>query len=368
MIKRISSKDIMDILEDSKESIDEIGDDVNTIREELEKRLMVIRDAEDYSLQQMKDVQEMLNGTQGQEHTRTIMLARQGNKAFGTYDVFGSTIHPSFMRTPYDIFNLDSVTGKLFKDNATVSINDTPKNEYKELLKDDSINGKGITYMYSDERYGSSTGEAAHEQGEAWLDVEVNMNDLKGSTDFNIIEFQPYLPGSMIIDELELYTTEDYYTKATSPSFHWYRSINNAGCFRFMLDKTRSLWKFHLHALLNYQNQDGKYPFGFKHIYFLNGEYDTKSKIIVKVTSDKFIDHISDAITVHDQNGVYRAKCSEEGIKLYSNYSDGELSYEITPSSGLAVNSIPRNIKEFYVSIPVTRSMVSIRFDEIAER
>ena len=91
-------------------------------------------------------------------------------------------------------------------------------------------------------------------------------------------------------------------------------------------------------------------------------------KAMFKVIKDKYIDWISEDIIIHDQNGRYETTCSEQNIKLYAEYNNGVFSFEIATSKGLTQNPIPRNIKEFWVSMPIIRSINSIKFKEISTR
>ena len=48
-------------------------------------------------------------------------------------------------------FNFGTITGKIFKNNANVKMNDTIKEEYTNMLMDDSITGKSVTFEEFDE-------------------------------------------------------------------------------------------------------------------------------------------------------------------------------------------------------------------------
>lgn len=352
MIQKMSSKDIMDLLSKSQDSITDVRNNINKTKEGLANKLRIVQNMQEYEAAEFRNIQEKLDAGAGS--VKDILVF--GDESMdGMYNRFGTTIHPAFVKSPHDIFNLSSVTGKIFKGNMNVRLNDTLKEEYKNMLMDDSISNKGVTF----EEFDTDT---------VTMNIEVNLGDLIGDTSFNIMEIVPYIPGSLSIESIELYTIEDAQASTSTPSFHFYREIPSIGSCRIMLDQTRKFYNLFVTFKLNFRNSNGKYPFGLKHLYFLKGDYNPDSKVVVKIEENDYIDWISEDIVVHDQNGVYDSTLKDEGIKLYMTYTNGALSYEIAPSHGLTQNVIPRNIKSFYASIPVKRSMTSIRFKKIATR
>ena len=119
---------------------------------------------------------------------------------------------------------------------------------------------------------------------------------------------------------------------------------------------------------VNFQNAAGKYPFGLKHLYFLNCNYNPNSYMVFYVDRNRYIDWVSDDIVIRDQDGLRLTTCTNEGIELYMEYNDGKLSSEITPSKGLNQNTIARNIYGFYVKVPIKKGTISLKFNEISER
>ena len=352
MIQKMSSKDIMDLLSKSQDSIADVRNNINKTKEDLANKLRIVQNMQEYEAAEFRNIQEKLDAGAGS--VKDILVF--GDESMdGMYNRFGTTIHPAFVKSPHDIFNLSSVTGKIFKGNMNVRLNDTLKEEYKNMLMDDSISNKGVTF----EELDTDT---------VTMNIEVNLGDLIGDTSFNIMEIVPYIPGSLSIESIELYTIEDAQASTSTPSFHFYREIPSIGSCRIMLDQTRKFYNLFVTFKLNFCNSNGKYPFGLKHLYFLKGDYNPDSKVVVKIEENDYIDWVSEDIIVHDQNGVYDSTLKDEDIKLYMTYTNGALSYEIVPSHGLTQNVIPRNIKSFYASIPVKRSMTSIRFKKIATR
>lgn len=353
MIYKMSSKDLMDLLEKSQDSIKDIQEEIGDVRDRLSQKTAIISNVQEYAMNELLNINEKVKSGAGESGDTIVFGSENMN---GAYSRFGTSIHPAFTKEPHDIFNLSSVTGKIFKNNMIVKINDVVKEEYKNMLMHDSITDKGATFEEFD-------------SPKVKIEILVDRGVLMGSTEFNIIEFMPYIPGSFTIKEITLYTIEDALVDSQKgPSFGFYRDIPAVGNCRYMMDKNRTFYKMTIDLELKFRNNNGKYPFGLKHLYFYKGNYNPNSNVIVKVTKQSYIDWIGDEIILHDQNGISSSTLGDEGIKLYMSYTNGVLSYEIEPSHGISCNIIPRNIKEFYMSIPVTKSMTSIRFKQIALR
>ena len=133
MIQKMSSKDIMDLLEESQNSIKDIELNVNDIKSELEKRLSIIKNVQEYTQESIIDIKELLsNGFS--DNVENIILLSQQEATEGLYDKYGSVIHPAFIKTPTNVFNFGTISGKIFKNNANVKINDAIKLEYTNIM------------------------------------------------------------------------------------------------------------------------------------------------------------------------------------------------------------------------------------------
>ena len=165
MIQKISSKDIMDLLEESQNSIKDIELNVNDMKSELEKRLSIIKNVQEYTQESIIDIKELLSDGLNDSVENIILLSQQEN-AEGLYDKYGSIIHPAFIKTPTNVFNFGTITGKIFKNNANVKMNDTIKEEYTNMLMDDSITGKSVTFEEFDEP-------------NITIEIEINPSDLR---------------------------------------------------------------------------------------------------------------------------------------------------------------------------------------------
>ena len=354
MIPKISSKEMSEILAQSKESIVNIENDMNATKADLSNKLLVIKNEQEYAIQELASLKELLTDGAGNDLRNKIVFARQSGLG-GKYDMFGTTIHPAFTKTPNNIFNFGTSAGAIFKNNANVRINNKVSESAKAMLMHDSIAGKGVAFA----EYDSPTLK---------LEVELNVGDLLGDTAFNMIELAPFLPGSFTINSVEVYKIQSYMTQATLPDLQISQPITKVGASRILLDARYSLYKCVFNITLHYKNRNGKYPFGLRHLYFLNADFNRESYVVARIEKNRFIDWISDDLYVRDQNRQYKSSCAAEGIKVYMSYNNDILEYEVLTSKGLSENIIARNTKELYVKIPLTRGMISISFDKIADR
>ncbi len=342
---------MMDTMQAAQDSITQIDKDINYMKSGLAKRLELIRNVQSFNSLQAMLLKESVNGGEA-SNGRTKFLLAKADTVNGIYDTYGLTVHPKFIREPINVFNIASAAGFIYKNNANVFVDNALRQDLNDMLIEDSIAEKGVAFAYFD-------------HPEILLEVKLDEKDALGSTDFNIIEFLPYIPGSFTINAISVYTTQSHRDGKIAPDFYIMHELKDFSAGRIMIDQTRSLYRCVFSITLNYKNEDGMYPFGMKHLYFLKGDYNQKSSIVFKASHGRYIDTIGENIRVIDQNGEYDSTCAAEGIKLYMDYDGYNPRYEIATSQGLIENPLTKNIKEFYVSMPVDRSITSIEFTDI---
>ena len=342
----------MDIIENSQERIDQLNEDVSTIRSEMNRRLAVVSNQLEYSMDCIERATQAKRATKD-SNSACVLLC--DNAVGGTYEKFGVCLMPPAVSTPVNVFNLQTSTGPIYKNNAQIFINGAVQPGYSDILMHDAISGKHAVFEEFDD-------------SDITLEVRVNPNDLLGATSFNCIELLPFLPGSFNVTKMELYTMQDYRTNEELPSYTREIALNNVGVGRIVFPETRSLYRCIFHIHLNYMNNAGKFPFGLKHVYFLMGNYSAKSNVTVKVTTDDYIDFIGDDIILEGQDGKEEVSCESYGIQLYLSNENGVLSDKIKTSKGLLHNMLPRNVKTFYASIPLKVALSSIKFKNISLR
>lgn len=276
-------------------------------------------------------------------------------EANSNYEKYGNCIHPKIVGNLDNLLNFNSAAGYIFKNSATVSINEEVKEEYIDVLKHDTILNKMPTFY----QYSSDT---------VTLTIEFPDNPIVGSATCNAIEISPFLAGASILKNVTIITTPGTQLSNKAIVIDYDQPLEDT---RILFDNIYSIKTMVLNFKLTFVNNLGMYPFGLRHIYLYNANFDTKnSNIVIKNEYKNLIKYINDNIVVSDQSAdevgnrysKHSTTCSEMDIKLYSYLSNGNLLYPIETHARDIVNQISRNTKVFYADIPVKKAMYSIEF------
>lgn len=276
-------------------------------------------------------------------------------EANSNYEKYGNCIHPKIVGNLDNLLNFNSAAGYIFKNSATVSINEEVKEEYIDVLKHDTILNKMPTFY----QYSSDT---------VTLTIEFPDNPIVGSATCNAIEISPFLAGASILKNITIITTPGTQLSNKAIVIDYDQPLEDT---RILFDNTYSIKTMVLNFKLTFVNNLGMYPFGLRHIYLYNANFDTKnSNIVIKNEYKNLIKYINDNIVISDQSAdevgnrysKHNTTCSEMDIKLYSYLSNGNLLYPIETHIRDIVNQISRNTKVFYADIPVKKAMYSIEF------
>ena len=276
-------------------------------------------------------------------------------EANSNYEKYGNCIHPKIVGNLDNLLNFNSAAGYIFKNSATVSINEEVKEEYIDVLKHDTILNKMPTFY----QYSSDT---------VTLTIEFPDNPIVGSATCNAIEISPFLAGASILKNITIITTPGTQLSNKAIVIDYDQPLEDT---RILFDNTYSIKTMVLNFKLTFVNNLGMYPFGLRHIYLYNANFDTKnSNIVIKNEYKNLIKYINDNIVISDQTAdevgnrysKHSTTCSEMDIKLYSYLSNGNLLYPIETHTRDIVNQISRNTKVFYADIPVKKAMYSIEF------
>ena len=271
------------------------------------------------------------------------------------YEKYGNCIHPKIVGNLDNLLNFNSAAGYIFKNSATVSINEEVKEEYIDVLKYDTILNKMPTFS----QYSSDT---------VTLTIEFPDNPIVGSATCNAIEISPFLAGASILKNITIITTPGTQLSNKAIVIDYDQPLEDT---RILFDNTYSIKTMVLNFKLTFVNNLGMYPFGLRHIYLYNANFDTKnSNIVIKNEYKNLIKYINDNIIISDQTAdeignrysKHNTTCSEMDIKLYSYLSNGNLLYPIETHARDIINQISRNTKVFYADIPVKKAMYSIEF------
>lgn len=279
-------------------------------------------------------------------------------EANSNYEKYGNCIHPKIIGNLDNLLNFNSAAGYIFKNSATVSINEEVKEEYIDVLKHDTILNKMPTFS----QYSSDT---------VTLTIEFPDNPIVGSATCNAIEISPFLAGASILKNITIITTPGTQLTNKAIVIDYDQPLEDT---RILFDNTYSIKTMVLNFKLTFVNNLGMYPFGLRHIYLYNANFDTKnSNIVIKNEYQNLIKYINDNIVISDQiadevgnrYSKHNTTCSEMDIKLYSYLSDGNLLYPIETHARDIINQISRNTKVFYADIPVKKAMYSIEFSKV---
>lgn len=276
-------------------------------------------------------------------------------EANSNYEKYGNCIHPKIVGNLDNLLNFNSAAGYIFKNSATVSINEEVKEEYIDVLKHDTILNKMPIFS----QYSSDT---------VTLTIEFPDNPIVGSATCNAIEISPFLAGASILKNITIITTPGTQLSNKAIVIDYDQPLEDT---RILFDNTYSIKTMVLNFKLTFVNNLGMYPFGLRHIYLYNANFDTKnSNIVIKNEYKNLIKYINDNIIISDQSAdevgnrysKHNTTCSEMDIKLYSYLSNGNLLYPIETHARDIINQISRNTKVFYADIPVKKAMYSIEF------
>lgn len=349
MIEKKNSLQVMELIKNSAERVSSIEDSIKNVENKIESKLKIINTYNKY-LNDMFDSINLLGSSI--KNNKIVYALNRSSLVGGNYDIYGSTIHAAFVKLPENIFNFITETGPLYKDNATVKIIQNDEEQYKynfcNILKHESDKTKeDVFHSFVDNTLTVS--------------IEVNMGNLIGGTDFNIIEICPYLGGSFDITQIRLYTVEQYLTQdLTVPAKRITDCIKNVTPCRILLDKKYSLYKIEFDIQINYNDQG--FPFGIRHIYFLNADMDRENAyVIAKISNDNYIASIGENIietTIYSEN---RTNLHDKAVELYMFYDNNVLQNKIS-------GPITRNIKEFFAKIPIYNESIALEFKEIKTR
>lgn len=348
----MSSQELNEMMEKSKDQIEEIRNNVQFIKNDTSKKVKIIS----YTFSYFNEL--LLRTDETSLYNQNNVLLRDCIR--GVFDRYGSTVHPKFIRTPNNIFNISTTKGVMFRSDAKAilryyqdSAESHPVEEnWTDILKHDSIMDKEIMFA-----------EMPKDTFE--IEISVNTKNILGSTKINAIELDPLFPGSFDIEEIEIHQLSDNKNETNSITLpkvsrvSQSRIIINGGDhvqFHKIIFKFKSYYK---------ANQSGTivYPFGFKHIYLYDAALEKDSYVVAEIKSNKYIDSINDTINVKNvYNNIIEDSLTERGAELYADIIENEFETELYPSTAVREITFARSLKTIYAKIPIKESLISIKF------
>lgn len=350
MIKKENSLKIMESLNKAIDDISKMNETLEDINDKINTKISIINTCNAYSSSLAQNLMLVNNGKRNE---RIIFNYEKNKIKGGNYESFGQVVHSKFVSMPTNIFNFLTEIGPIFKDNATVEFykNESEKDykySYSNILKYETDQSKEDVFkIFSENKF--------------TMAVQINIGNITGGTKFNMIEFAPYLPGSFNINQIRIYTVDQYLKQdMILPERILSDKIENVGMTRISLDNVYQLYRIEFDIEVTYQ--DNGYPFGLKHLYFYNYASDTESDhIALEVDMEDYIDYVGEGIKIITTNGTVETTASKYGIEYYLFYDKGVFQTKLT-------NPIARNITKFYAKIPLTQPLVGIEFTEILVR
>lgn len=357
-IKKMSSQDYNNILKTATDKIENISNEMKAIKNDMQKKVAIINYEQEYlSFLYERNMYSL------KEEDTFIFLNNNTHK--GLYDGYSNVAHAHFKQTPINVFNLKVVNGKesFFRDEVKVTINDIEDDYFKNILKAETVKDKEIFFEeYEFETAINLTEDATPVKqinNHSVITIEVNKDKVIGTSKFNIIEIDPYLHKSFDIDSLEIYTDETDIPAVTL------NNLKNVGKTRYILDKKYEFKKVVFRITHNYCTiSSGKavYPFGLKHIYFLEADFRNDSYITLHYSSDDYIDDIKDKVSVITATGERTSSLTEEGIRIFLSNNNGMLENEQAPSNEIK-KPIARNIRDIFIRVPLkNESIIGYKF------
>jgi hypothetical protein len=337
LIDKPTTSEVMDIFNEAYDDAKKIGQDIRDTKKVLSEKLELLSAQVEYMAGQVS-----LAGEQKGIVEEKIFLA-DADKV-GRYDQFGMTIHPKFVKDPRDLFNFKSTKGYLFKGNVVTKINGEEDLEYTECLKQDTVPSK----KYKIKEYDDSN---------LVLTILPNLKAPLGSLQFNMLEIMPYLPGSFNIESIKVYSRDNLEVETQALE----HGIIRVGPQRIIFSGKTELGKIEIRVRLLYKNAAGKYPFGLKHLYVQEADFEDNCYVFVRADKPKAVSYIYDNVVIKNQYGVdTNASSKEYGIHYYA-FFDGETpDREMEVSKPASLNYIATNTKTVFIRIPVETSLMAI--------
>ena len=347
MIKKMSSQEFNDILEETKDKIITINNDIYKMKNDMQNKIKVIK----YNMEYFNSCLSQVNSTEKKEGSFIFL----NNNYKGLYESYGDYVHAAYKSTPINLFNIIPInTNKIhYTDETFVAINNIQNDQFKNILKSDSIEDKDIffeEYISKEEIVTDNDTNISYLSKDNKINITITINKEKtyGISKFNIIEFDPYLMRSFDIETINIYDTSD-----TTPSY----TLSNIQSDKqhIILDKKYLFNKVEFIIIPKYYSEKDNnkiIPFGLNHIYFLLADFRNDSYIELPYFNENFIDYIDNKCILYTSKGEIETTLTELGIKIYLDKVNGILTTEQQPSSNIK-NTIVRNLNQIYFKVPL---------------
>lgn len=337
----MSSKELNEIFASAQKDTIAFQQKIQAIKNDMSKKINIIKYENEF-INKKLDVLDA--GLIAKEDILTFE-----NNSYGVFNDYGYMIHPKFKKTPIDIFNLKLPNGdNYFRNEIIAKINDIENAEYANLLMADNHIEKTIVFDEFD---------SPNISLEYVLSNAYNLGTMR----FNTIEIDPYLYGAYDLTSVEIYSLDSSNNISIEPTYV-YNGYSNIGRIRILLPDKLKFTKVKLNFRVNFKTQKNSidvYPFGLKHIHFLESDFIEDSFVITEYTSDKFVEYVMNDMILYTAQGKKEILAKDYDIEVFTNYESNTLFGKVQLSSAAGIYRIPKNTRKLYVKIPLTRKDVN---------
>lgn len=334
-IPTLGSQELNKIHKDSRDELQKVNEQIVNIKQDISKKLTILK----YETEFINQKVNAINTGLSIDNTITTF----DHTSIGAFNDYGYSVHAKFSKTPIDLFNLKLTSGSsMFRDDIHIKVNDVEKDEYKSILMAENNVNKTIFFeeMFNDI---------------VTIDVELDRSNILGTTRFNMIEIDPFMYGAYDILNINLYTLDEAGAVRKEPDTV-ITGFSNIGRTRIILPAKKRLHKITIDFKVNFKSLKSDievYPFGLKHIYFYEADFNPNSFVIAELRSDKFIEYLYDDIKLYTTQGAFETTIDEHQIEAYTDYVGNTLSGRVYPSNDAVKNRIAKNVKKLYIKIPL---------------
>lgn len=334
-IPTLGSQELNKTFKESRDDLQKINEQITNMKTDISKKMNILKYETEFINQKINAINT------GLSIDKTITTF--DHTSMGSFNDYGYSVHAKFSKTPIDLFNLKLTSGSsMFRDDIHVSINDIEKDEYRSILMAENNINKTIFFeeMFTDI---------------VTVDVELDRSNILGTTRFNMIEIDPYMYGAYDILNINLFTLDETGEVRKEPDAI-ISGFNSIGRTRIILPEKKKLQKITIDFKINFKSLKADvevYPFGLKHIYFYEADFNPSSFVIAELRSDSFIEYLYDEIKLYTTQGTLDTTIDEHQIEAYTDYVGNTLSGRVYPSNDAVKNRIAKNVKKLYIKIPL---------------
>lgn len=331
----MSSKELNKIFKESRDMSYAVNEKINNIKSDISKKLTILK----YETEHINKKIDTIGTTMA----RDLSIIAFDHTSSGLYSDYGYSVHAKFSKSPIDLFNLKLSSGSsMFREDVAIGINDIYKDEYKSILMAENNVNKTIVFeeLFTDV---------------ATIDIELDRSNILGTSRFNMIEIDPYLYGAYDILNINIYSLDTAGALKSEPDVSL-NGFDKIGRTRIILPEKKKFYKITIDFKINFKSLKADqevYPFGLKHIYFYEADFNPNSFVIAELSSEDYVEYIYDDLKLYSTQGTIESTISEQQIEVYTDYIGNTLSGRIYPSTEAVKNRIAKNTKKLYIKIPL---------------